>query len=143
MPFGFQIALDTLPSGTRATGTRSALAVSGFRLRARLGFSIPLCFPGQRGITPAFGYGAPHPSAEGTSTPLTHVLPSAHYGRFSRSALFSLADYVNQKLKSWIMRKYKRFRFHKTRASLFLRRLARDNKDLFVHWQAFGTTTFT
>src|SRR5271165_2428804 len=79
MPFGFQIALDTLPSGTRATGTRSALAVSGFRLRARLGFSIPPCFPGQRGITPAFGYGAPHPSAEGTSTPLTHALPSTHY----------------------------------------------------------------
>ena len=66
-----------------------------------------------------------------------------YYGRFSRSALSSLADYVNQKLKSWITRKYKRFRFHKTRASLFLRRLARDNKDLFVHWQAFGTTTFT
>jgi RNA-directed DNA polymerase len=64
-------------------------------------------------------------------------------GRFSRSALSSLADYVNQKLRSWITRKYKRFRFHKTRASLFLRRLARDNKDLFVHWQAFGTTTFT
>jgi len=79
MPFGFQIAPDTLPSGTRATGSRSALAVSGFRLRARLGFSIPPCFPGQRGITPAFGYGAPHPSAEGTSTPLIHALPSAHY----------------------------------------------------------------
>ena len=78
MPFGFQIAPDTLPSGT-ATGSRFALAVSGFRLRARLGFSIPTCFPGQRGITPAFGYGAPHPSAEGTSTPLTHALPSAHY----------------------------------------------------------------
>ena len=80
MPFGFQIAPDTLPSGTRATGSRSALAVSGFRLRARLGFSIPPCFPGQRGITPAFGYGAPHPSAEGTSTPLTHALPSTHCG---------------------------------------------------------------
>ncbi len=79
MPFGFQIAPDTLPSGTRATGSRSALAVSGFRLRARLGFSIPPCFPGQRGITPAFGYGAPHPSAEGTSTPMTHTLPSTHY----------------------------------------------------------------
>ena len=79
MPFGFQIAPDTLPSGSRATGSRSALAVSGFRLRARLGFSIPPCFPGQRGITPAFGYGAPHPSAEGTSTPLTHALPSTHY----------------------------------------------------------------
>ena len=80
MPFGFRIAPDTLPSGIfRAAGSRSALAVSGFRLRARLSFSIPVCSPGQRGITPAFGYGAPHPSAEGTSTPLTHALPSAHY----------------------------------------------------------------
>jgi RNA-directed DNA polymerase len=66
-----------------------------------------------------------------------------YYGRFSRSALFSLVDYVNQKLKAWIMRKYKHFRFHKTRASLFLRKLARDNVELFVHWQLFGTTTFT
>jgi RNA-directed DNA polymerase len=66
-----------------------------------------------------------------------------YYGRFSRSALFSLVDYVNQKLKAWIMRKYKRFRLHKTGASLFLRRLARDNAELFVHWQFFGTTTFT
>ena len=56
------------------------MAVSGFRLRARLDFSIPSCSPGQRGITPAFGYSAPHPSAEGTSTPMTHALPSAHYG---------------------------------------------------------------
>jgi hypothetical protein len=46
-------------------GCRSPLAVSGFRLRARLGFSIPSS-PGQRGITPAFGYGAPHPGAGGT-----------------------------------------------------------------------------
>src|SRR3984957_13412303 len=93
MPFGFQIALDTLPSGTRATGTRSALAVSGFRLRARLGFSIPTCSPGQRGITPAFGYGAPHPSAEGTSTPLTHALPSTHCEplRHPRAPSLSLA----------------------------------------------------
>ena len=33
--------------------------------------------PGLRGITPAFGYSAPHPSTEGTLTPMTHVLPSA------------------------------------------------------------------
>src|SRR5271169_5830315 len=80
MPFGFRIAPDTLPSGIfRAAGSRSALAVSGFRLRARLSFSIPVCSPGQRGVTPAFGYGAPHLSAEGTSTPMTHALPSAHY----------------------------------------------------------------
>src|SRR6266849_9341543 len=42
MPFGFHLAMDTLPSGaTTSGGSRSALAVSGFRLRARLGFSIP------------------------------------------------------------------------------------------------------
>ena len=79
-PFGFRIAPDTLSSGIRrATGSRSVLAVSGFRLRARLDFSIPSCSPGQRGITPAFGYSAPHPSAEGTSTPMIHALPSAPY----------------------------------------------------------------
>jgi RNA-directed DNA polymerase len=66
-----------------------------------------------------------------------------YYGRFSRSALAPLVDYVNQKLKAWIMRKYKRFRVHKTRASLFLRKLAQYNVDLFVHWQSFGTATFT
>ena len=66
-----------------------------------------------------------------------------YYGRFSRSGLAPLVDYVNQKLKAWIMRKYKRFRFHKTRASVFLRKLAQHNVDLFVHWQSFGTVTFT
>jgi hypothetical protein len=35
---------------------------------------------GQRGITPAFGYSAPHPSASGTSTHLSTLLPSAHDG---------------------------------------------------------------
>src|SRR5262249_33595555 len=59
---------------------RSALAVSGFRLRARLGVSIPSSRFGQRGITPAFGYGAPHLGTGGTSTLLIWALPSAHYG---------------------------------------------------------------
>jgi RNA-directed DNA polymerase len=66
----------------------------------------------------------------------------AYYGRFSRSALSTLADYVNQKLRAWIMRKFKRFRSHKTRASLFLRKLAGENPGLFVHWKVFGTKTF-
>src|SRR5712692_9623123 len=44
MSFGFHLTMDTLPSGANARGGfRSALAVSGFRLRARLGFSIPSC----------------------------------------------------------------------------------------------------
>ena len=50
-----------------------------FQLRARLGFSL-LALPGRRGITPAFGYDAPHPGVRGTSTLLTRALPSAHYG---------------------------------------------------------------
>src|ERR1700693_673186 len=95
-PFGFRIAPDTLSSGIRrATGSRSVLAVSGFRLRARLDFSIPSCSPGQRGITPAFGYSAPHPSTEGTSTPMIHALPSAHYEplRHPRAPSLSLTGF--------------------------------------------------
>ena len=68
--------LRSIPSG----GFRSVLAVSGFRLRARLDVSIPSARFGQRGITPAFGYSTPHLSAGGTSTPMIHALPSAHYG---------------------------------------------------------------
>ena len=34
---------------------------------------------GQRGMTPAFGYGAPHPSTRGTLTLLNNVLLSTHY----------------------------------------------------------------
>ena len=80
MPFGFHLTMDTLPSGElQSGGFRSALAVSGFRLRARLDFSIPSFSSGQRGITPAFGYSAPHPSARGTSTLLNNALLSAHY----------------------------------------------------------------
>jgi hypothetical protein len=45
MPFGFHLAMDTLPSGVmQESGSRFALAVSGFRLRARLDFSVPSSF---------------------------------------------------------------------------------------------------
>src|SRR5260370_37189095 len=51
-PFGFRIAPDTLSSGIRrATGSRTVLDVSGFRLRARLVFSIPFSSPGHIGHT--------------------------------------------------------------------------------------------
>ena len=47
MPFVFHLTMDTLPSEVpqQVGGFRSALAVSGFRFRARLGFSIPAFFP--------------------------------------------------------------------------------------------------
>ena len=52
-----------------------------FRLSPSCPFRLLHTFlsPGQRGITPAFGYGAPHPSARGTSTLLNNALLSAHY----------------------------------------------------------------
>jgi hypothetical protein len=53
--------------------------VSSFRFRARLGFSIPSLLSGQRGITPAFGYAAPHPSVGGTLTLMSNALLSTHY----------------------------------------------------------------
>jgi hypothetical protein len=69
------------------TASGPPCSVSSFRLRARLGFSIPSTPPGPRGITPAFGYGAPHSSARGTSTLLNNALLSAHY----RPSRFPLA----------------------------------------------------
>jgi hypothetical protein len=62
-PFGFHLAVDTLPSGS-TTEELNLLPLSG-----------------QRGITPAFGYGAPHPGVRGTLTLLSNVLLSTHYGR--------------------------------------------------------------
>ena len=55
MPFGFHLAMDTLPSAD------------------------PTLFRGQRFVTPAFGYGTPHLSARGTSTLLNSALLSARY----------------------------------------------------------------
>src|SRR5216684_8362921 len=49
-PRGGHPALRSTTSG----GFRSALAVSSFRLRARLGLSIPSAFSGQRGYEPRF-----------------------------------------------------------------------------------------
>jgi hypothetical protein len=67
------------PENCRLVASGPPWLVSGFRFRARLGFSIPFTFSGPRGVTPAFGYGTPHSSARGTSTLLSNALLSAHY----------------------------------------------------------------
>src|SRR5216684_3563039 len=61
-------------------GFRFALAVSSFRLRARLGFSIPSTSPPSEATNPAFGYDTPHPSVGGTLTLLNYALLSTHHG---------------------------------------------------------------
>ena len=57
------------------------------QIRPRDRHPVLLPFPpeGRRGVTPAFGYGAPHPSPSGTSTHLNTSLPSAHYDPIRQS----------------------------------------------------------
>ena len=43
-----------------------------------------VALPSRRGVTPVFGYAAPHPSGGGTSTLPIKTLPSTHYGDFAR-----------------------------------------------------------
>jgi RNA-directed DNA polymerase len=64
-----------------------------------------------------------------------------YYGRYTPSALSPTLRYVNQTLLVWTMRKYKRFKAHKIRASRFLQRV-RDNAGLFVHWRIGMIGTF-
>src|SRR5262249_6449951 len=68
------------PPETAGDGFRSVLAVSDFRLRARLDFSIPFTSPASEAFNPAFGYNAPHPSVGGTLTLLINALLSTHHG---------------------------------------------------------------
>ena len=66
----------------------------------------------------------------------------AYYGRFAPSALAPLLRYVNQTLLAWAMRKFKRFKAHKIRASQFFQQLAARRPDLFVHWHRGMVGTF-
>jgi len=65
-----------------------------------------------------------------------------YYGRYATSALYPLLRYVNQMLRAWVMRKFKRFAAHQIRAGRFLESLAREQADLFVHWRLGMTGTF-
>ena len=65
-----------------------------------------------------------------------------YYGRYAPSALYPVLRYVNQTLVAWAMRKFKRFKDHKIRASQFLQRLATEQKALFVHWYIGMTGVF-
>lgn len=62
-----------------------------------------------------------------------------YYGRFAPSALYPVLRYVNHTLVAWAMRKFKRFKDHKTRAGRFFERLSTERSDLFAHWK-FGMT---
>ncbi len=65
-----------------------------------------------------------------------------YYGRYAPSALYPLLRHVNQTLVAWAMRKFKRFKGHKVRASQSLQRLAAEHRALFVHWDIGMTGVF-
>jgi hypothetical protein len=107
MPFGFHFAVDTLPSRElQGTGSRSTLAVSGFRLRARLGLSIPLPSLAREALPPAFGYCAPHSSVGRTLTLMNircsaHNMPFADFCSAVRSSFNNLSRRSDTEQISW------------------------------------------
>ncbi len=60
-----------------------------------------------------------------------------YYGWFTPSALVSLYQYVNQTLRAWVRRKFKRYA-GVTQANKLLRRVAGTHADIFVHWSKPG-----
>jgi RNA-directed DNA polymerase len=58
-----------------------------------------------------------------------------YYGRYTRAALGPILRYVNLTLRAWLMRKFKRYKGHKTKAGVFLRRLAQESPALYAHWK--------
>ncbi len=76
-------------AGVRAQSGSSETPVPELTLTVVLLAATEATWPGghrnrvaavERGITPAFGYGAPYPGASGTSTQLIWALPSRRYG---------------------------------------------------------------
>ncbi|MGO2386374.1 MAG: group II intron maturase-specific domain-containing protein [Psychrobacter sp.] len=58
-----------------------------------------------------------------------------YYGKYYRSSLYPVFRHINKALIRWARRKYKKLRRHKTRATLFLERIAKQNPWLFAHWR--------
>ena len=59
----------------------------------------------------------------------------SYYGRFYKSVLKSHLRHINIYLVRWVMRKYKRFRRHQTRAKEWLRGVYNRNPTLFMRWR--------
>lgn len=65
-----------------------------------------------------------------------------YYGRYTRSALYGMCRHINKTLVRWARRKFKPLRHRKTRAMLFLEKIADQCPDLFAHWKAGMKGTF-
>ncbi len=63
-----------------------------------------------------------------------------YYGAFYRSGLYSLARRIDQHLLRWAMRKFKRLRGRKAKASAWLDAARQHQPRLFTHWHLIAPT---
>ena len=61
-----------------------------------------------------------------------------YFGRFYRSALYSVLRHFNHLLVRWATRKYKWLHRHRRRAEHWLGAIARRQPGLFAHWQIWS-----
>jgi RNA-directed DNA polymerase len=60
-----------------------------------------------------------------------------YYGKFYKTELSSLANYINLRLVKWARRKYKSLKIHKQNAYDWLVRVFKANPTLFEYWKLF------
>jgi RNA-directed DNA polymerase len=80
-------------------------------------------------------FGTPPQRFQELSVALPPQLVKSGYGRYTRTAPGPILRYVNMTVKAWLMRKFKRYRGHKTKTGIFLKRLSRESSGLFAHWK--------
>jgi RNA-directed DNA polymerase len=61
----------------------------------------------------------------------------AYYGQYNRSALYPILRHIDLHLVKWVKRKYKNKGRYLKRAMVWLGKVAKHRRALFVHWQ-FG-----
>lgn len=58
-----------------------------------------------------------------------------YYGRYCRSELLAVFRHFNKTIVKWVMRKYEKFKGHKTKAGKLVEDIAKRNPSLFAHWK--------
>jgi len=58
-----------------------------------------------------------------------------YYGKYNPSSLYPVLRQFNKTLVKWVMRKYKKFKGHKTRAGKFMEGISGRQPSLFHHWK--------
>ena len=57
-----------------------------------------------------------------------------YYGKYYKSALYSVLQYLDLKLLTWALNKYKRLNRSRVKASVLMRKITMSNPNLFPHW---------